>query len=140
MASTLVNNSPGSGNQPMIPRGKPVNVGTISGGGQAIQFVVSQLIGNPNGFDSLVIFTTGNLSATGPILEVSIDGGTTWAGVVAPTNASSATTFNVTTLNSDTAVTTANGYTIAGLQGLGLFRFGFTTFTSGSGAVWVAIA
>lgn len=134
MAST-VTNGPGV---PMVPRGKGTKIGAITATGQVVQFTVSQLVGNPNGFDSLAIFTDGNLSATTPILEVSIDGGSTWAGVVAPTNASSATTYNTTTLNSDTAVSSANGYTIAGIQGLGLFRFGFTTFTSGSGNVWVA--
>lgn len=136
MASTVLNAQA----QSLVTRGKPANLATINGSAQVVTFQVSQLVGNPNGFDTVVIFTTGNLVATGPILECSLDGGATWMGVIAPTASSSSPTFNTTTLNSDTAVSTINGYTIAGLQGHGLFRFGFTTYTSGSGACWVAIA
>lgn len=136
MASTVVNTAA----QAFVRRGAPAKLGVINGAGQVVEFQVSQLVGNPNGFDTLVIWTDGNLVATGPILEASGDARATWLGVVAPTNASSSTTFNVTTLNSDTAASTANGYTIAGLQGWATFRFGFTTFTSGSGNVWVGIA
>ena len=133
--ASIIANGPGT---PMVTRGKATNVGTlpVNASTTAVQFTVSQLVGNPNGFDSLVIFTVGG-AVTTPVLEVSIDGGTTWAGVVAPTNASSATTFNTTTFGGDTAVSSATGYTIAGIQGLGLFRFGAAVATAPA-VVWVA--
>lgn len=136
MAATVVN-GPGT---PMVTRGKPVLIGTLPvSTTDAVQFTVSQLVGNPNGFDTLVIFTVGG-TVTLPVLEVSIDGGATWASVVAPTNASSSTTFSNSALaTGDTVVSSANGYTIAGLQGLGLFRFNASVAGS-SAAVWLAIA
>lgn len=135
--ASIIANGPGT---PMVTRGKPVNLGTIpvSGGTTAVQFTVSALATNPNGFDELVIFCVGGTVGT-PVLEVSIDGGTSWATVVAPTSASSCATFTAAAYAGDTAVASANGYTIAGLSGLGLFRFG-ATVTVASTAVWAAIA
>src|SRR6266851_2760576 len=121
MASVIAN-GPGT---PMVRRGAGQLIGTlpVNASTTAVQFAVSQLVGNPNGFDTLVIFTVGGTVGT-PILEVSIDGGVTWATVTAPTNASSSTNFTNTAFGGDTAVSSATGYTIAGLQGLGLFRWG----------------
>lgn len=136
MASVIAN-GPGT---PMLTRGKGTNVGTlpINASTTAVQFTVSQLANNPNGFDSLIIFTVGGTVNT-PVLEVSIDGGSTWATVVAPTNASSATTFTAGAFAGDTAVSSANGYTIAGLSGLALFRWG-AAVTVAPAVVWAAIA
>lgn len=133
--ASIIANGPGT---PMVPRGKGVNIGTlpINASTTAVQFTVSQLVGNPNGFDSLIVFTTGGTITT-PVLEVSIDGGLTWATVVAPTNASSASTFTAAAFAGDTAVTSAIGYTISGLQGLGLFRWG-AAVTVAPAVVWVA--
>jgi hypothetical protein len=134
--AAVVANGPGV---PMVPRGKGVNIGTLPvSTNNVVQFTVSQLVGNPNGFDSLAIFTVGGTVST-PVLEVSIDGGSTWAQVVAPTNASSATTYNAAAnaATGDTAVSSATGYTIAGLQGLALFRFN-AAVTVAPAAVWVA--
>lgn len=132
MASNVVN-QPGI---PSIQRGKPVNLGSLGAAADVVQFTVTREESTPNGFDELVIFTTGG--ATTPALEVSIDGGTTWALVVAPTSASSLATFTAAASNGDTAVTSATGYSIAGLQGFGIFRFGGRT--AGTAVVWVAIA
>lgn len=134
MASVIAN-GPGV---PMVRRGAGNNVGTlpVNASTTVVQFTVSQLVGNPNGFDSLCIFTAGG-TVTGPILEVSIDGGVTWATVVAPTNASSATTFTNSTFGGDAAVSSATGYTIAGIQGLGLFRWG-AAVTVAPATVWIA--
>jgi hypothetical protein len=135
--ASIIANGPGT---PMIPRGKPVNVGTlpVNASTTAVQFTVSNLVGNPNGFDTLVIFTVGGTVGT-PVLECSIDGGATWATVVAPTNASSSTTFTNSAFGGDTAVSSAQGYTIAGLQGYALFRWG-AAVTVAPTAVWIAIA
>jgi len=138
MASVIAN-GPGV---PMVRRGAGQNIGTLptNASTTVVQFTVSALVGNPNGFDTLVIFTVGGtITASSQVLEVSIDGGNTWAAVVAPTNASSSTTFSTTVFGGDTAVTSALGYTIAGLQGLGLFRFG-AAITAGSAVVWAAMA
>lgn len=136
MASVIAN-GPGT---PMVTRGKPVLVGTlpVNASTTAVQFTVSQLTGNPNGFDEVIIFCAGGTVGT-PILEVSIDGGTTWATVTPPTSASSAVTFTAAGFAGDTAVASANGYTIAGLSGLGLFRFG-AAVTVAPTNVWVALA
>lgn len=135
--STVVNTATGV---PAVNRGRPANLGTINATGQSVTFSVTRNESTPNGFDAVAIVTTGNLVATGPILEGSIDGGNTWFGIALPGANSSVPVFTTTPLAGDTAASTANCYTIASLQGLCLFRFGFTTFTSGSGAVWVAIA
>jgi hypothetical protein len=133
--ASVVANGPGT---PMVTRGRAANVGTlpINASTTVVQFAVSQLASNPNGFDELVIFTVGGTVAT-PILEVSIDGGNSWATVVAPTSASSAATFTNSAFGGDTAVSSATGYSIAGLSGLGLFRFGGAVSVAPS-AVWVA--
>lgn len=136
MASVIAN-GPGT---PMVTRGKGTNIGTlpVNASTTAVQFTVSNNTNNPNGFDELVIFCVGGTVGT-PVLECSIDGGVTWASVVAPTNASSAATFTAAGFAGDTAVASANGYTIAGLSGYALFRFG-AAVTVGSTAVWVGIS
>lgn len=136
MASVIAN-GPGT---PMVPRGRAVNLGTlpINASTTAVQFTVSQLVGNPNGFDDLLIFTVGGTVGT-PVLEGSVDGGVTWFGITASGASSSATQVSTTVFGGDTAVTSANTYIIAGLQGLTLFRWG-AAVTIGSTAVWVACA
>jgi hypothetical protein len=136
MASVIAN-GPGV---PMVTRGKGTNLGTlpVNASTTVVQFTVSSNASNPNGFDELVMFTVGGTITT-PVLEVSIDGGVTWATVVAPTNASSATTFTATAFGGDTAVSSATGYTIAGLSGYALFRFG-AAVTVGSTVVWAGIS
>jgi len=135
--ASIIANGPGI---PVIPRSKPLNIGTlpINASTTAVQFTVSNLIGSPNGFDTLVVFTVGGTINT-PVLECSIDGGVTWATVVAPTNASSSTTFTATAFGGDTAVSSATGYTIAGLQGYAVFRWG-AAVTVAPAAVWIALA
>jgi len=135
--ASVIQNGPGI---PTITRGKPTKIATlpINASTTAVQFTVSHLVGNPNGFDTLIIFTVGG-TVTTPILECSIDGGTTWAQIVAPTNASSSTTFNTTTFGGDTAVSSANGYTIAGLQGYAIFRWG-AAVAAATADVWIGIA
>ena len=136
MASVIVN-GPGI---PAIQRGKPVPIGTlpVNASTTAVQFTVTRQNLASNGFDTLVIFTVGGTINT-PVLECSIDGGATWATVTPPTSASSSTVFTAAAFGGDTAVSSANGYTIAGLQGLALFRWG-AAVTVGSTVVWVAIS
>lgn len=129
---------------PMVTRGRPANLGTISASGQAVQFTISAPHGSssncPNGTDALTVITTGTLSATVPVLECSLDGGTTWFGIAATSGTPSSTPVTSTTvLTGDTAATSANSYPVSGLSGFPM-RFGFNTYTSGSGAVWVGCA
>jgi|SRR5215471_14733081 len=135
--ASIIANGPGT---PVIQRNKATNVGTlpVNASTTAVQFTVTGLTGTPNGFDTLVIFCVGGTVGT-PVLEVSIDGGITWATVVAPTNASSSTTFTAAGFAGDTAVSSANGYTIAGLQGYGLFRFGAAVSVAPT-VVWIALS
>ena len=135
--ASIIANGPGT---PFVTRGKPALIGTlpVNASTTAVQFTVSALANNPNGFDELVIFCTGGTVGT-PVLEVSIDGGNSWATCTPPTNASSVCIFTNAAFAGDTPVASANGYTIAGLSGLGLFRFG-AAVTVAPTAVWVAIA
>jgi hypothetical protein len=136
--AAVIANGPGV---PMVPRGRGTNIGTLPvSTNNVVQFTVSQLCGNPNGFDEVCIFTVGGTVGT-PVLEVSIDGGTTWAQIVQPTAASSAATFSAAqnAATTDTAVSSATGYSIAGLSGLALFRFN-AAVTVAPAVVWVANA
>ena len=136
--AAVIANGPGI---PTVTRGRAQNIGTLPvSTNNAVEFTISQLMASPNGFDEVVIFTVGG-TVTTPVLEVSIDGGTTWAQVVAPTNASSASTFNAAAnaATGDAAVSSANGYSVAGLSGLGRFRFN-AAVTVAPAVVWVACA
>lgn len=135
--AAIIANGPGV---PMVPRGHAFNIGTlpVNASTTAVQFTISALPAGTNGFDEVVIFCAGGTVGT-PVLEVSLDGGTTWATITPPTSASSAVTFTAAGFGGDTAVASANGYTVAGLSGLGLFRFG-AAVTVAPTAVWVACA
>ena len=138
MAFTLVN-VPAAGPYPMLTRGKPANLGTLTAANQAVQFAVSNLGAAPNGTDALSISVGGNLSGGTFILEGSIDGGSTWFLITA--SAASAGSNNSTAIISqtggaDTAPVFAATYNITGLSGPTAFRFGTTAFTSGSSPVW----
>lgn len=133
MASTVVNGP----STPMIPRGKGVNLGTLPvGTTNAVQFTISQLHDTQNGFDNIIIITVGGTVGT-PILEVSIDGGVTWAAVTAAGASTSGTQLTTSTFASDTAASSANSYLVSGLQGLGLFRFG-AAITVAPAVIWGA--
>jgi hypothetical protein len=124
---------------PVLTRGKAVNLGTIAATANYVTFVVTTPPGPVNGFDSINFVTTGNLVATVPILECSLDGGATFFGITLPTSGSTVPILGVTVLTGETASSTANAYSIAGLQGL-VMRYGFNTVTSGSGACWAFLA
>lgn len=127
MASVNVNGS-GPSSSPLIPRGRPFNIGTLTAAASVVQFTLDQEESSPNGVDCLTLITVGGTITPG--LECSIDGGNTWFGLVVRTP-----TFTVTTLNSDTAASSAGSYDVSGLQAGGLFRFGSTAIT-GSPVVW----
>jgi hypothetical protein len=131
MASTVIN-GPGT---PGLRRSAPTNLGSLTVATQVVQFSVMIPNAAPNGNDLLTIVTVGGTGATGPGLEASLDGGTTWFGIVA---GSQAATLNATTLNADTAVTTAASFNISGIQGA-LFRAGLTALTSGTAVIWALL-
>lgn len=134
--ASIIANGPGT---PMVPRGRGVPLGTlpVNASTTAVQFTVSQLVGNPNGFDDLLIFTVGGTVGT-PILEGSIDGGVSWFSIAVSGPNSSATQVAITgTFGGDPAVSSANSYIIAGLQGLTLFRWGAAVSVAPT-AVWAA--
>jgi hypothetical protein len=101
-------------------------LGTIGANLQAVNFVVSGI--QNSSLKRLVLSVNGTLSATN-VLECSIDGGTTWFLVPALT---SDVTVSGTT---DTAAVYVFRYDVSGLTGA-LFRFGATTYVSGSGTVF----
>lgn len=129
MASVIVN---GPNPTPALTRGRPVNLGTLAAAGNAVQFSLAQESASPNGLDCLTMVTVGAGSAAG--LEASIDGGATWFQVLPRAATGTAPNYSLTTINSDTAATSANTYDVSGLQAGALFRFG--VWTSGSAAVW----
>ena len=128
MAFTVVN-GPGV---PRVNRGQPLNAGTIAAANNAVAFTLP----SPREFvlNKIVIATTGNLTGGTFVLEGSIDGGNTW--FVVPAQASDVTQAGA----ADTAASFAARYDVSGLDANCLFRFGATALTSGSGAVWIAMA
>jgi hypothetical protein len=134
MASVLVN---GPTPTPALTRGKPVNLGTLTAAASVVQFSVAQENATPNGLDCMVIATTGGTITPG--LEASIDGGNSWFGVLPRAATGTAPNFSLTTLNADTAATSANIYEVTSLQGGALFRFGSTAIT-GTPVVWALLS
>jgi hypothetical protein len=129
MAAFVVVNGPGV---PRVNRGQPLNAGTIAAANNAVAFSLP----SPREFvlNKIVIATAGNLSGGTFLLEGSIDGGNTF--FVIPAQSSDVTATGAV----DTAATFAARYDVSGLDAGCLFRFGATALTSGSGAVWIAMA
>ena len=130
MASNAVN---GPTPTPALTRGRPVNLGTLAGNTDVVQFSLAQEMHTPNGLECLTIECVGGTITAG--LAASIDGGNTWFGV--NPRAANGTAPNFTTagaLNSDTASTAANSYDVSSLQAGALFRFGGRS--AGSVVVW----
>lgn len=136
MASTVVNSQTslsGSGViTPLLKRGVPVNLGTMAAQASVVQFTIPHVSSGTDGAEDLTIVTVGGTLTQA--LEASIDGGTTWFGV--PAIASS---LNVTTLNSDTAASSAARYDVAGLQAGALFRAGSSAAITGNPVFWAMI-
>jgi len=128
MASNVLNSNFGltaddsTNKAPVIPRAKVIALGTLLANSDVLQFVLTPPGEGHNGLDALVIVTAGGTVTAG--LEASLDGGTTWFGVLPRAASGTAPNFSGTTLNSDTAASSANVYDVSGLQGGALFRFG----------------
>lgn len=135
MASVIANAAPynNAGVAPVIPRGRPLNIGTLAGTTSVLQFSVMQENASPNGLDCMTIVTVGGTLTAA--LEASIDGGVTWFGV--PLRSP---TFTVTTLNTDTAASSASSYDISSLQAGALFRFGSSAAVTGTPVVWILVS
>lgn len=129
MASTVVN---GPAPYQALTRGRPVALGTLTAAGSVVAFVLAQEMSTPNGLECLTLVTVGGGVTVG--LEASIDGGTSWFGLLPRAATGTAPNYTLTTLNSDTAVTSANSYDVSSLQAGALFQFGGRT--SGSPVVW----
>ncbi len=132
MASVIANTNT-SLPTPSLSRGRHSVLGTITSG-QVVQFTLPQEEHTPNGLECLTIVTVGGTIAT-PGLEASLDG-VTWFGVPPRAATGTAPNYNLTTLNSDTAATSANSYDVSSLQ-TALFRFGGATAPL---VVWVLFA
>lgn len=131
MAATVVN---GPTPTPLLSRGRPFNLGTVTTTSSAVQFTVPQEMASPNGVDILFILTTGTAGTT-PTLEFSIDGGNSWAVIAARTAPALTITGQI---GGDTAATSAQAYEIQGLQAGAVFRWGFVAGTPNA-AVWALI-
>jgi hypothetical protein len=125
MASNVLN--PGqpldstANSAPVIPRAKAVTLGTLLANSDVLQFVLTPPGEGHNGLDALLIVTAGGTVTAG--LEGSVDG-TNWFGVLPRAASGTAPNLSGTTLNSDTAASSANLYDVSGLQGGVVFRFG----------------
>ena len=139
MASNVLNSNFGltaddsTNKAPVIPRAKVVQLGTLLANSDVLQFVLTPPGEGHNGTDVLLISTSGGTVTPG--LEGSVDGGTSWFGVLPRAALGTAPNLSNATLNSDTAVTAANLYDVSGLQGGVIFRFGGRT--AGSPVVYV---
>jgi hypothetical protein len=122
MASTIKNTNT-SLPTPSLTRGRHSVLGTITSG-EVVQFTLPQEMHSPNGLECLTLVTVGGTIGS-PGLEASIDG-VTWFGVLPRAAVGTAPNFSLTTLNSDTAATSANSYDVSGLQ-TATFRFGGAT-------------
>jgi len=128
MPSTVINKF---GQPTKVSRGVPVNLGTLIAANTAVAFVISTPTFEHQGV--LILQTIGTAGTT-PILEGSIDGGATF--FVIPI----LTTFAVTgQLTGDTAATSAFAYSVSGLGGGCLFKFGYTGAGVPAAAVWVMV-
>jgi len=135
MASVLVNVPfPGT---VMLTRGKPANIGTLIAAASVVQFTVAEVNAAPNGVDALTITTAGGTIT--PVLECSIDGGTTWFTVLPRAASGTAPNYTLAAINGDTAATSANSYDVSSLAGGGTFRFGSSAIT-GSPVVWALLS
>jgi len=105
-----------------LTRGRAANLGSLAANTDVVQFSLAQEMHTPNGLECLTIQTVGGTITAG--LEASIDGGTTWFGVLPRAATGTAPNFSLTTLNSDTAATSANSYDVSSLQAGATFRFG----------------
>ncbi len=127
MAFTVVNSNMG---MPRLQRGVDIPLGTLGAANQAIQFAIPMTL--EFSLKRLIIAVAGNLNASNYVLEASLDGGSTW--FVVPAITSDLTVSGV----ADTGAAFVNRYDVSGLGG-NQFRFGATTYTSGTGAVWAAV-
>lgn len=135
MASTVVNSQQSLTSTnviaPALKRGTPANLGTLTAVSSVVEFSLPQPSPGTDAAEELSIITVGGTITPG--LEASIDGRASWFGV--PAIASS---LNVTTLNADTAASSASRFDVAGLQAGAVFRFGATALT-GTPVVWALI-
>lgn len=118
------NNAP---NIPALTRGKPAKIGTLTAINQAVQWSVPEPSRDHQGF-MVIQVPTGATGTVTAILEVSLDGGVTWAGWPVGTQG----TTGSSPLSGDTQASFTANYQIQGMAGAA-FRFGFsgaTTVTS----------
>lgn len=122
------NNSP---NIIALTRGKPAKLGTLTATGQAVQWSVPEPSRDHQGF---MIIQVPQGTVTAAILEVSLDGGVTWAGWPVGTQGTTGTS----PLSGDTQAAFTANYQIQGMAGAA-FRFGVATGTITSSDVWVLV-
>lgn len=136
MAATLKNNNGVVGGPVIVglvtklPRGKNTLLGVIVAANDAVAFTVPEPTRDNQGV--LAIMMVGGTAPTGA-LEVSLDGGVTWAVITLPTV--------VTTAAFGDTATTGTFYpiTVSGLGSGAIFRFGRTDAGGGNTSVWALV-
>lgn len=123
MASADVN---GPAPFPLLKRGTAIKLGTLTAATSTVRFALPSVSNGTDGAEELTIMTIGGTIAA-PGIEASLDGGTTWFGIPVLAGAGLFGTLNLTTLNADTAASSASRFDVAGLQGGAVFRFGNAT-------------
>ena len=109
-------------NPTKLTRGAPVKLGHIGALGQVVQFNVPEPSRDNQGF--IIIQSTGTAGTNPPTLEVSIDGGNTWAVFQ---GSSSTIVLNVTgQFTGDSPAASADAFQVAGMGSGATFRFGWT--------------
>lgn len=113
-----------------LTRGFPVKLGTLINANTAVAFTIPEPTRDNQGY--LVIQIPGSAGTT-PTLEISIDGGATFAPI-APTGALTL----ISALTGDTACTAMYQFQCAGMGSGALFKFGYGGGSPNT-AVWALV-
>lgn len=131
MPSVNVNTAPFNLTAIHLNRGKPINLGTLAANGNVVVFTVPEPSRDHQGNITIIVSAGGALTGGTFALEVSLDGGVSWA--VVPVTVTLTLTGQP---GGDTAAIFGAQYNLSGFGAGAQFRFGLSAFTSGTGAVW----
>jgi hypothetical protein len=133
MASVNVNSGVYANTAVKLTRGKPIGLGTLGANGNVVVFTVPEPSRDHQGYLTIQVGSTGALTGGTFALELSLDGGTSYAVLTG-------TTLVLTGQpGADTPAIFAAQYNIGGYGSGALFKFGLSAYTSGTGVAYALI-